>query len=100
MFESKFQQVVSIALALKCILEYKLIDNFSIKCYFRENLKIDVTKNRFFWGISKVMHQSIPSLTIPPTRATPWDSHILVAPGVGFSLLDLAWGCPRGLKSK
>ena len=42
------------------------------------------------------MYQSIPSLTIPP-RATPGDSHILVAPGVGFSLLCLAWGsAPRG----
>ena len=35
------------------------------------------------------MYQSIPSLTIPP-RATPGDSHILVAPGVGFSLFCLA----------
>ena len=41
-------------------------------------------------------HQSIPSLTTP-TRATLGDSHIPVAPGVGFSLL-----CPDrgGLKSK
>ena len=30
------------------------------------------------------MYQSIPSLTIPPSRANPGDSHILVAPGVGF----------------
>ena len=36
------------------------------------------------------MYQSIPSLTILPSRATPVDSHILVAPGVGFSLLCLA----------
>ena len=35
------------------------------------------------------MYQSIPSLTIPPSRATPGDSHILVAPGIGFSLLCL-----------
>ena len=40
------------------------------------------------------MYQSIPSLTIPP--ATPGDSHILVAPGVGFSLLYLSWGSARG----
>ena len=32
------------------------------------------------------------------SSATPEDSHILVAPGVGFSLLCLARG--RGLKSK
>ena len=37
------------------------------------------------------MYQSIPSLTIPPG-----DSHILVAPGVGFSLLRLARGSARG----
>ena len=36
------------------------------------------------------MYRSIPSLTIP--RATLGDSHILVAPGVGFSLLCLACG--------
>ena len=40
--------------------------------------------------------QSIPRLTIPNPRATPGDSHILVAPGVGFSLLCLAQGsAPR-----
>ena len=27
---------------------------FSIKCYFRANLKIDATKNRLFWSISPV----------------------------------------------
>ena len=43
------------------------------------------------WG---VMYQSIPSLTIP--RATPGVSHILVAPGVGFSLLCLARGSAPG----
>ena len=43
-----------------------------------------------------IMYQSIPSLTIPlPT--TPGDSHILVAPGVGFSLLSFARGLPRGV---
>ena len=42
------------------------------------------------------MYQSIPSLTIP--RATPGDSHILVTPGVGFSLLGLCFarGSARG----
>ena len=29
-----------------------------IKCYFRANLKIDVTKNRIFWGISWVKLKS------------------------------------------
>ena len=41
------------------------------------------------------MHKSIPSLTLPP-RATPGDSHILVAPGVGFLLLCLAQGSAPG----
>ena len=46
-----------------------------------------------------IMYQSIPSLTtLPP--ATLRDSHILVAPGVGFSLLRLArgsaWGSSQG----
>ena len=44
------------------------------------------------------MYQSIPSLTIPPPpRATLGDSHILVAPGVGFSLLCLARGSVPGV---
>ena len=47
MFKSEFKQVVSIALALKCILQYKLINIFSIKCYFRANIKIDDTKIEF-----------------------------------------------------
>ena len=43
-----------------------------------------------------LMYQSIPSLAIP--RATPGDSSIVVAPGVGFSLLCLARGsAPRGV---
>ena len=37
-----------------------------------------------------VMYQSIPSLTIPPSDLR--GSHILVAPGVGFSLLNLVPG--------
>ena len=40
------------------------------------------------------MYQSIPSLTIPPGE-TPGDSHILVAPGVGFSPASLARGPAR-----
>ena len=52
MLESRFWQEVSFALALQYILQYKLMTIFSIKCYFRANLKIDVTKNRIFWGIS------------------------------------------------
>ena len=52
MLESRFQQVVSIAFSLHYILQYKLMNIFSIKCYFRANLKIDVTKNIIFWGIS------------------------------------------------
>ena len=31
---------------------------FNIKCYFRANLKIDVTKNRIFWSISQVKLKS------------------------------------------
>ena len=58
MFESKFQQGVSIALALQCILQYKLINIFSEKCYLRANLKIDVTKNRIFCGISQIKLKS------------------------------------------
>ena len=38
------------------------------------------------------MYQSIPSLNIHPHGRPPGDSHILVAPGVGFSLLCLARG--------
>ena len=41
------------------------------------------------------MYQSIPGLTILP-QATPGDSHILVAPGVGFLLLCLARGSATG----
>ena len=43
------------------------------------------------------MYQSIPCLTTP--RATPGGSHILVAPGVGFSLLCLARGVLNQSKS-
>ena len=50
--------MVSIALALQCILQYRLTNIFSIKCYFRDNLKIDVTKNRIFLGISWVKLKS------------------------------------------
>ena len=44
------------------------------------------------------MYQSIPSLTITP-GTTPGDSHILVASGVGFSLLCLARGVLNQSKS-
>ena len=45
------------------------------------------------------MHRSIPSLTI--LRGDPRDSHILVNPGVGFSLLCLAQGsAPGGVLSQ
>ena len=43
------------------------------------------------------MYQLIPSLTIP--RAAPGDSHILVAPGVGFSLFSFARGALNQNKS-
>ena len=46
--------MVSIALAPEFILQCKLMNIFSIKCYSRTNLKIDITKNRIFWGISSV----------------------------------------------
>ena len=42
-----------------------------------------------FIEFEPLMYQSVPSLT-------PGDSHILVAPGVGFSLLRLARGSARG----
>ena len=55
-----------------------------------------------------VMYQSVPGHALvsskpdhPPPQATPGDSHILVGPGVGFSLLCLAKGFALGgLKSK
>ena len=51
--------MVSIALALQCILQlYKLINIFSIKCYFRANLRTVVTKNRIFWSITQVKLKS------------------------------------------
>ena len=58
MLESGLQQAVSIALALQCMLQYKLMNIFSIKCYIRANLKINVTKNRTLWGISLVKSKS------------------------------------------
>ena len=44
MLESRFQEVVLIVLALQCILQYKLMNIFSMKSYFRANLKTDVTE--------------------------------------------------------
>ena len=50
--------------------------------------------------VTTIMYQSIPSLTTPPPhRATPGDSHILVAPGIGFLLLYLARGVLNQSKS-
>ena len=52
-----------------------------------------------------IMYQSISVNSKPdhPHRATPGDSHIIVAPGVGFSLLSLerefAWGILNQKKS-
>ena len=41
----------SAALPLQFILQYKLMNIFRIKRYFRANLKIDLTKNRIFYVI-------------------------------------------------
>ena len=57
MLESRVLVVVSIAFVPQCILPYKLMNIFSRKCYFRANLRIDVTKNIIFWGISQVKSQ-------------------------------------------
>ena len=54
MHKSKFLQVILIALALQCILQYKLMNIISIKCYFRANLKMYVTKNIILGDISQV----------------------------------------------
>ena len=47
MLETRLSQVVPIALVLQLILQYKLMNIFSIICYII-NLKIDVAKNRTF----------------------------------------------------
>ena len=68
---------------------------------FRQNQNLEITdvtltsfcnqsQQNFVFLFVILMYQSIPSLTIP--RVTPVDSHILLAPGVGFSLLCLARG--------
>ena len=57
MLETRLSQVVPIALVLQLILQYKLMNIFSIKCYII-NLKIDVTKNRTFSEISLVKSKS------------------------------------------
>ena len=44
-----------------------------------------------------LLNVSVNSKPDHPPRATPGDSHILVAPGVGFSLLCLAWGSAPGV---
>ena len=43
-----------------------------------------------------LVYASVNSKPDHPPRATPGDSHILVAPGVGFSLLCFAWGSAQG----
>ena len=57
MLETRLSQVVPIALVLQLILQYKLMNIFSIKCYII-NLKIDVTKNRTFSEILLVKSKS------------------------------------------
>ena len=57
MLKTRLSQVVPIALVLQLILQYKLMNIFSIKCYII-NLKIDVTKNRTFSEISLVKSKS------------------------------------------
>ena len=47
----------------RCILQHKLMNIFSIKCYLRVIFKIDFTKNRIFWGISLV--KSKPEIHFP-----------------------------------
>ena len=59
MFEFKFAKVVSIALALQCILQYKLINTLNVKCYFRANLKTNVSKIRISWVTSQVKFKSV-----------------------------------------
>ena len=49
--------------------------------------------------LETLMYQSIPSQTFPPPPGDPRDSHILVPPGVGFSLLCLARGVLNQSKS-
>ena len=54
-----------------------------------------------YWLFLKASYLSVNSKPDHPPRATPGNSHILVAPGVGFSLLclarDLSRGSARGL---
>ena len=57
MLETRLSQVVPIALVLQLILQHKLMNIFSIKCYII-NLKTDVTKNIIFSEISSVKSKS------------------------------------------
>ena len=93
------------------IMDLKITSSYSSTKAFRSHLlrqqkeKNDCIQMVFFLYCKLYytkIHQALnlPSLTIP--RATPGDSHILVAPGVWFSLLCLAQGsaprvCPRGV---
>ena len=47
-----------------------------------------------------MLYVSVNSKLEHPQRVTPGDSHILVAPGVGFSLLRLARGFARGVSNQ
>ena len=69
-----------------------------VRCTQRKNhVDVESTSTSVSQGPQSfgVMYQSIPSLTITP--GDPRDSHIIVAPGVGFSLLCLARGFARGV---
>ena len=59
----------------------------------RTNAKVSSPKFEAPW----VSYVSVNSKPDHPPWATPGDSHILVAPGVGFSLLCLARGSARGI---
>ena len=50
----------------------------------------------FLFVFVKLRSVSVNSKPDHPPRATPWDSHVLVAPGVGFSLFCLARGSALG----
>ena len=49
------------------------------------------------WDTRCSVYVSVNSKPDHPPQATPEDSHTLVAPGVGFSLLCFARGLPGGL---
>ena len=72
-----------------------IVQSTIVKRYLNNTVKLkQAISDKSLCIFPFLMYQSIPSMTIP--RATPGDSHILVAPGVGFSLLCLARGSARG----